>query len=223
MKMKPRNFARRTSLRAGAAAASILPAVAAAEDAQAGRLTLWEAVDALAAQVPLSKRNVEATLSLPLRERAEPSNPLFDFFEGPGLRLRDGQLVSNVNLRVRKDDPWMGLLVLDLAGGCIRIAEVRARYGTLEITEAPRGHSLEEATSFSSAQRWGELSFGFKERNRDCLALVVFNALNPPGDAYRMAPCGQEHPATIGLKRKESTVVRLQPADKVTGRPGMAR
>jgi hypothetical protein len=184
MEMKPRNLARRTCLRAGAAAAlftatSILPAAAAAEDAQAGRLTLWEAVDALAAQVPLSKRNVEATLSLPLRERAEPSNPLFDFFEGAGLRLRGGLLVSNVDLRVKKDDPRMGLLVLDLAGGCIRVDDVRARYGTLEITESPRGHSLEEATSFSSARRWGRLSFGFKERNRDCLAYIVLNAIKP--------------------------------------------
>lgn len=182
--MNTRNLVGRNGLRMCAAAAlftvsSILAVVAAAEDARTRRLTLWEAVDALAAQVPFSQRNIEATLSLPLRERDVTGNLLSNFFEGAGLRLRDSQLVLNVDLRVRKDDPRFAVLVLDIAGGCVRIADVRARYGTLEITGSPRGHSLEESTWFSSAQRWGELSFGFKERNPDCLAQIVLKATKP--------------------------------------------
>ena len=185
MEMNTRKLARRDGFRACAAAAVlfaaafVLPGIAAAEDAQTGRVTLWEAVDALAAQVPFSKGNVEATLSLSLRERVVPSNPLFDFFEGAGLRLRDGELVSNVDLRVKKDDPRIGLLVLSLEGACIRIEDVRARYGALDLTDFSRGRSLDESTSFSTAQRWGKLSFGFKERNPDCLAYVVLDATRP--------------------------------------------
>lgn len=190
MQMTPKEPAIRGGLRACAAAAllaaaSITPAAATAEDAQAGRLTLWQAIDALAGQAPFSRRNVEAALSLPLREYVAPSNPLFDFFEGAGLHLRDGLRVSNVDLRVKKADPRIGLLVLDLEGSCVRIADVRAHHGPLELSGAPRGHSLEEATSFSSTRPWGELSFNFKERNPDCLAYVVFNATRP---AWRRMP-----------------------------------
>jgi hypothetical protein len=74
--------------------------------------------------------------------------------------------------------------VLDnLNGECISLDTVRSRYGNLKITDFPRGRSLDEATSYSTFPAWGKLSFGFTERNPDCLAYVVINPKSPEADS----------------------------------------
>ena len=64
--------------------------------------------------------------------------------------------------------------VLELGGPCVPLEEVRGHYGDLQITDTPHGHSLDEKTSYTAYLPWGELSFGFAERNPDCLASIVF-------------------------------------------------
>ncbi|MED9398368.1 hypothetical protein [Escherichia marmotae] len=54
------------------------------------------------------------------------------------------------------------------------MSEVKAQYPQLKITQAPRGGSLDDETVFTSVSAWGGISFGFKEKNRDCLAAIIF-------------------------------------------------
>lgn len=139
------------------------------------QLTLWQALTDLVRQIPFSTDKVEAALSTRLAERVEPSNEVFRFFEAASVQLADGVVISNVDLRIKRAGAHPGFLVLSVGGTCVALDQIRRHYGGLEITQAPRGRSLDEATTYTSMQPWGEMSFGFKERNRDCLAYIVFN------------------------------------------------
>lgn len=139
------------------------------------KMTLWQAIDALVKQIPFSKAKIENLLSTQLTETAEGGNDVFQFFKSNPIKLSDGVVIENVDLRVKRAGPHPGFLVLSVGGGCIGIDAVRAHYKDLKITDTPRGHSLDEVTSHSTMLGWGELSFSFKERNPNCLASVAFD------------------------------------------------
>ena len=141
------------------------------------QMTLWQAIDELAKQIPFSKLQVEAVLSVRLDEVDRNTSTVF--MEGGPVDLADGRRIAQIDLRVGLDPGNFGFLVLNIDGACVGLEQVRSRYGNLEITGTPRGHSLDEMTSHSVQLPWGELSFGFKERNRKCLASI---ALNPRKD-----------------------------------------
>lgn len=137
--------------------------------------TLWQAIDALTHRLPFSKANVERLLSARLSETEEGGNDVFQIFKSDPVRLLDGVVIENVDLRIRRVGPDPGFLVLDIGGRCIKIDDVRTHYASLSITDRPRGRSLDEVTSYTASLPWGRLSFGFKERNRQCLASVAFD------------------------------------------------
>lgn len=138
-------------------------------------MTLWQAIDAVSAQIPLSVVKIERTLATTLCDTHPPGDDMVQFFEGTPVRLADGVEVSGIDLRIRREGPRSGFLVLALQGRCVSLAEIRQRYANLILTESPRGRSLEEATGHSVTLGWGSLSFGFKERNPACLAFVAFD------------------------------------------------
>lgn len=136
------------------------------------QMTLWQAVEVLAKQIPFSKAKIEETLAIGLVEKRRSAHTTF--FEGGGVRLLQSVGLTKVDLRLgnRPDDP--GLLGIDLEGPCITLDDVRRHYPSLEITDAPRGRSMEEETVYTATLPWGELSFGFKEKNPNCLAGIGF-------------------------------------------------
>ncbi|WP_256260098.1 hypothetical protein [Burkholderia ubonensis] len=138
------------------------------------KMTLWQAIDALAQQVPFSKAKVEHALSTRLTETDEEGNDVFQFFKSTPVTLTDGVVIKNVDLRVKRQGAHPGFMVLELGGQCVGLDAVRGRYSHLEITDVPRGRSLDEATTHSAQLPWGQLSFGFEERNPACLASVSF-------------------------------------------------
>ena len=138
-------------------------------------MTLWQAIDALARQVPFTRSKVQAALSVALIERDNPSNELFQFYKSNPVKLAEGVEIENVDLRVKRSGGHPGLVVLSTDGACVSLGDVRARYGDLEITGTPRGRSLDEETMHSTQLPWGKLSFGFRERKPDCLSSVVLN------------------------------------------------
>jgi hypothetical protein len=143
------------------------------------QMTLWQVIETLAKQVPFSKAKVESVLSIRLLESDERSNDVFQFFKGESIELMNGIAVSGVDLRIKREGPHPGFLVLGLQGSCIGLEEVRKYYSNLEITSTPRGGSLDEVTAHSTQQPWGRLSFGFKERKTECLASIVFDPRKP--------------------------------------------
>ncbi|MDN6885383.1 hypothetical protein QMO14_17450 [Variovorax sp. CAN2819] len=138
-------------------------------------ITLWQAIDALAAQLPFSTQKVGRTLSTTLSDTHAEGGAVFQFFEGTPVRLADGAELARIDLRIKREDASRGFLVLELKGRCVPLAEVRQHYAALDITDVPRGRSLDEATTFTAMPGWGRLSFGFTERNPDCLAFVAFD------------------------------------------------
>ncbi|SMG54994.1 hypothetical protein [Paraburkholderia susongensis] len=142
-------------------------------------ITLWQAIDVLAQQIPFSRSDVENVLSTHLVEKDTSRSPIqntaFQFYTGGPIKLSDDVVISNVDLRIRNRATHPGFLVLNLDGSCITLDMVRAHYSNLKVTDRPRGRSLDEVTSHTTALQWGELSFSFKERNPNCLSSLAFD------------------------------------------------
>jgi hypothetical protein len=141
----------------------------------AKNMTLWQAIGALEQQIPFTKAKIEGLLSTVLTETDNTGNDVFQFYKSRRIELGGGVEISNVDLRIKRNGPHPGFMVWDISGTCIKLAQVRSHYGEMQITDMPRGHSLDEETSYSTMRTWGKLSFGFAERNPDCLASIAFD------------------------------------------------
>lgn len=139
-------------------------------------LDVWTLIDTLPGQLPFTAEKIQAALSLTLGRdgKSESFNPYFSFYTAGGVALDQGVVIEKIDLRLRREPPDPGFLVLTFAGTCVNKAEVMRRYGGLSLTEYPRGRSLDEEAHYSRSEPWGDLSFGFAERARDCLRSVVF-------------------------------------------------
>lgn len=137
-------------------------------------LSLWQVVAVLTEQSPYTKAKIEGLLPVTLVERKTFGSDINQFFKSDPVLLNDGSVILNIDLRLKRHGFDPGFLVLELGGTCVPLEEVRGHYGDLQITDTPHGHSLDEKTSYTAYLPWGELSFGFAERNPDCLASVVF-------------------------------------------------
>lgn len=133
---------------------------------------IWTLVDYLPTRMPLERDTIQTILGAVLRETD--SNEFTAFFEGGPVLLKNDVEIESIDLRVNRGRASRRLLVLKFAGKCVTKAEVFGRNQGLELTDHPRGRSLDEETSWSVKQSWGQLSFGFSERNPDCLRTVVF-------------------------------------------------
>ena len=142
-------------------------------------MTIWQAIDALARQIPFTKDKIEKVLGIALQTESNDKFVIppksFHPYVGERIQLDGGVVIEDVDFRIshRRNDP--GFLVIHVAGACIGLASVRSNYRDLTITGHPRGRSLDEATAYSSSLGWGRLSFGFRERNPDCVASVSFD------------------------------------------------
>ncbi len=143
------------------------------------QLNLWQVIDQIGARQPIRREPVEQLLHTKLVS-SDASNPYFTFWnnhaDGP-IALHDGTQIKGVELRTGNDDASApGALTLTLAGTCVSRQDVKARFAGITLTGAPTGQSLDEETTFSTPTSWGELVFGFAERNPDCLSSIGFGA-----------------------------------------------
>jgi hypothetical protein len=137
-------------------------------------LDLWTVVDYLPTRLPFKKESIEKALGIVLLPKGA-SGDVFAFFAGGPVLLQGERQIENVDLRVRNEQPHPGFLALSLSGACVSRKEVLERSKGLAISATPRGRSLDEQTYWSKQESWGKLSFGFAERNPDCLRSVVFD------------------------------------------------
>jgi hypothetical protein len=103
-------------------------------------------------------------------------NQYFAFFEADNSVSDGGLKIEKVDFRVRIDgDPHPGFLVVRIGDACVKKSDVLNFYDKLTISEIPRGRSLNEETHYSLNDEWGKVSFGFAEKNPDCLSSIVFD------------------------------------------------
>ncbi|MDM0110636.1 hypothetical protein QTI66_00665 [Variovorax sp. J22R133] len=134
---------------------------------------LWEMVRSLSSEAPFTREKVQTAISVELLE-AESNGGPFRFYRAGPIQLDEGVVLSKVDLRIKRTGVHPGFLVLEVGGACLPLAKVREQYGTMHVTGAPRGRSPDDATTYSSPEPWGHLSFGFRERSPDCLAYIAF-------------------------------------------------
>lgn len=143
-----------------------------------------EGVAAIVAQLRsagrIDRASVESLAGQPLR-RAEAGNPYFASWRGG--RVAFGPItISDIDFR----EPIPGsaatagpFLALTIGAGCARRQEVERRFGPLSQIGVPRGRSLDEQTRLARQETFGQLSFGFAERNPDCLSSIAVTVPRP--------------------------------------------
>ncbi|WKB55519.1 hypothetical protein [Eleftheria terrae] len=134
---------------------------------------LWSLIEAMPGHLPFSRQSIESALDVRLKVDSE--NEYFVFLVGGPVALNGGVVIDLIDLRVRKEQPHPGFLVLRLAGDCLPRSQVLERYPGMSIGDTPRGRSLDEETSFRHDTPWGRLAFGFAERRPECLRSLVFD------------------------------------------------
>lgn len=132
---------------------------------------LWGMVAEVMNERSFTRTGIEKIMGVHFKEESKTDAQISFSSSGPAL---DNIRIDKVNLRNSSIATRSGILVLDISGSCVPLSEVKAQYPQLKITQAPRGGSLDDETVFTSVSAWGEISFGFKEKNRDCLAAIIF-------------------------------------------------
>jgi hypothetical protein len=104
------------------------------------------------------------------------ANDSFRTYEGKSVA---SETSPNVTIELRtpvSTEATSGpLLILNVSEECLGREALEARHGALEITQIPRGKSMDEETVFSKKMGWGVLSFGFPENNKTCVKTVTLN------------------------------------------------
>jgi hypothetical protein len=142
-----------------------------------GKMKLEELIHKLSNAYPWTIHEVESILGIKLsNHRPHADN---SFLSTRQLAYEEGLLIKEVEVRITKRVGRTGetvRLILDLAdeAACFTRERIKKTYPDLSLTDVPRGRSMEEEAYFSSSQLWGRLSFGFKEKRRDCLSSIVF-------------------------------------------------
>lgn len=134
-------------------------------------ITIWKIIDLISQQTPFTKEKIENATGGFLSNKTE-DGPVTSF-TGDNVPLADDIFIQKVELRQNSNRPGSGLVLLDVSGRCISVEQLKTKYKMLEITEFPRGRSLDETTTYTSHFPWGAISFGFKEKNPECLSWIV--------------------------------------------------
>jgi len=138
----------------------------------AREMTLWQVVDYLGNHLPLRLEKIEQLFQSKF-SKLDASNQYFTFWEGDGGSLQGGVTAPRIVLGLRNNDiKDPGMLTLNLSGTCVKLDEIKNKYGELTIVGVPRGRSEDEETKYEAQAPWGKLVFGFAERNPDCLSSV---------------------------------------------------
>lgn len=137
------------------------------------QMNLWQAIEVLAQQIPLTKAKVEALFSITLYEKRRSRHTTF--LEGDGVDFSQGSQLTKFDLRLGNDANDPGFMVLSIGGACVTLEQVRNHYSALTITGSPRGRSLDDVTTHSTELPWGKLTFAFAERKPECLAWIAFD------------------------------------------------
>ncbi len=147
--------------------------------------TLWQTIEQLAQQGPLTKAKIEQTLGSTLQ---------LDKQDEHRTRWIGGEVVLQGNVRIaqtgftvlnKEHAARQSTIGLFLAGACIGRHDIEAQYGELLLVSAPRGRSPHETSVWESARPWGQLRFAFKQNNPECVhsVSIIPSVQSTPGES----------------------------------------
>ncbi|KMK03364.1 hypothetical protein ABW11_14885 [Pluralibacter gergoviae] len=137
---------------------------------------LWHFVSVLSARLNFisTKTMVSALLTFRLVE----SNAYVNFYRAGDRVLEDGLRISDLELRLSKENGRTPLLLsFSLQGSCITLDAVKAHYPHLTLTDYPRAGSQNEVASYTASAGASGLAvtFSFAVKQPDCLSQVVIS------------------------------------------------
>jgi hypothetical protein len=140
---------------------------------QASASSLESLIEKLRQSKAFDQAAVEAALGKKLMPTSQ--NSSFAFFEAKDVTVGAHKLsLADYRSPISASATAGPLLNLMVSGPCLKKSAVQAKYGPLSVTNAPSGRSPDEELGLSRSEPWGTLSFGFAERNPDCLSSITF-------------------------------------------------
>ena len=169
-----RNLRQKMS-KAGAVLIALLTTGMAEGDAQ--KKDLWKFISGMSAS--LRSLSVTSLSNAPLSFKITRQNEYINFYNADDFKLDDGASITEIGLRLSKDNGDMApLLNFSPSGQCITLDTVKMHFPQLVLTDYPQGRSENEVTSYTAPKdsNGQKVSFSFTVKKPDCLDSVVISA-----------------------------------------------
>jgi len=134
---------------------------------------LWKFINQMSAAINNTTTNNIDKFPLPVQLASE--NEFVKFYKADTHSLADATKISDIDLRLSKDNRSMApFLLFSYSGRCITLNDIKSQYHTLVLTDYPRDRSENEVSSYTtSADSHGQnITFSFSVKTPDCLSLV---------------------------------------------------
>jgi len=134
---------------------------------------LWKFINQMSAAIKNTTTNNIDKFPLPVQLASE--NEFVKFYKADTHSLADATKISDIDLRLSKDNRSMApFLLFSYSGRCITLNDIKSQYHTLVLTDYPRDRSENEVSSYTtSADSHGQnITFSFSVKTSDCLSLV---------------------------------------------------
>lgn len=170
-----RRSLRQEMIKAGAVLIALLTTGMAEGGAQ--KKDLWMFISGMSAS--LSSLSVTSLSNAPLSFKITRQNEYINFYKADDFKLDDGTSITEIGLRLSKDNGDMApLLNFSPSGQCITLDTVKMHFPQLVLTDYPQGRSENEVTSYTAPKdsNGQKVSFSFTVKKPDCLDSVVISA-----------------------------------------------
>ncbi|MCK6917364.1 hypothetical protein [Enterobacter kobei] len=174
MRLCRRNLRQKMS-KAGAVLIALLTTGMAEGGAQ--KQDLWKFISGMSAS--LRSLSVTSLSNAPLSFKITRQNEYINFYNADDFKLDDGTSITEIGLRLSKDNGDMApLLNFSPSGQCITLDTVKMHFPQLVLTDYPQGRSENEVTSYTAPKdsNGQKVSFSFTVKKPDCLDSVVISA-----------------------------------------------
>lgn len=174
MRLCRRNLRQKMS-KAGAVLIALLTTGMAEGGAQ--KQDLWKFISGMSAS--LRSLSVTSLSNAPLSFKIIRQNEYINFYNADDFKLDDGTSITEIGLRLSKDNGDMApLLNFSPSGQCITLDTVKMHFPQLVLTDYPQGRSENEVTSYTAPKdsNGQKVSFSFTVKKPDCLDSVVISA-----------------------------------------------
>ena len=174
MRLCRRNLRQKMS-KAGAVLIALLTTGMAEGGAQ--KQDLWKFISGMSAS--LRSLSVTSLSNAPLSFKITRQNEYINFYNADDFKLDDGASITEIGLRLSKDNGDMApLLNFSPSGQCITLDTVKMHLPQLVLTDYPQGRSENEVTSYTAPKdsNGQKVSFSFTVKKPDCLDSVVISA-----------------------------------------------